>query len=138
MATTQEDVNMLEKQPETQTSPAERTRSGRVYRPNVDIVERDEELTLYADMAGASPDDIDINFENGVLTLHARVPPRHSENAQYLWREYGIGDFYRTFQVSEQIDATRISAEYKNGVLILHLPKVEQARARKIPVRTGS
>jgi HSP20 family protein len=51
-----------------------------------------------------------------------------------LLREYGIGDYRRTFRVSEQIDASRISAQYRHGVLTLRLPKAERARPRKIKV----
>jgi HSP20 family molecular chaperone IbpA len=52
-----------------------------------------------------------------------------------LLHEYGVGDFYRTFRVSQQVDASRITAEYENGVLTLHLPKAEAARPRKIEVQ---
>lgn len=130
--TTTQDV--IEKQPETQVTQAERTRSGRFYRPNVDIVERDDELTLWADIPGASAGDIDVSFENGQLTIHARVADRQPADTNYLLREYGTGDFYRTFQVSEAIDANRITAEYSAGVLTLHLPKVEAVRPRRINV----
>ena|SRR5687768_7622298 len=125
----------IEKTPSTPTE-AERTRGGRVYRPAVDIVEKPEELLLIADMPGTSPDDIDVRFENGTLTLYGRVKERQMETAEHLLREYGIGDFYRTFQVNETIDAERISAEYRDGVLTLHLPKVEAAKPRKIQVST--
>ena len=127
----------VEKQPETEVTRAERTRSGRFFRPNVDIVEKDDELMLIADMPGACAESIEINFENGVLTLHGRVCDRQQQNTSYLWREYGVGDFYRTFQVSEEIDASRISADYRDGVLVLHLPKSERARARRIAVKAS-
>ncbi len=57
------------------------------------------------------------------------------KHSAYLLREYGVGDFYRTFRVSEQIDASRIEAEYADGVLKLHLPKVEAVKPRKITVK---
>ena len=109
--------------PEGGTATAEHTRSGRVFRPNVDIVEKNDELLLYADLPGADGDSIDINFEEGELSLHAKVQPRQDPDQQYPHQEYGIGDFYRTFQISEMIDAGKISAEYADGVLTLHLPK---------------
>lgn len=114
---------------------AENTRGGPYYRPNVDIYELADELVVQADMPGAKSDDIDIQFEDDSLTIHARVPQRRSDEADYLRQEYGVGDFYRTFRVSEHIDSTRISAEYKDGVLTLHLPKVEAVKPRKIKVK---
>jgi HSP20 family protein len=134
--TTPVQETVLEKRPEREVTQAERTRSGRFYRPNVDIVERPDELTLLADMPGCHGDEIDIHFENGMLTIHGRVQPRQQGETSFLLCEYGIGDFYRTFQVGEAIDTGRITAEYRDGVLILHLPKVEEARPRKIPVQT--
>jgi len=115
---------------------AERTRGGRAYRPNVDIFETADELTVLADMPGVKGDEIDINFENGLLTIHGRVQDRQPAEQRYLLREYGIGDFYRTFQVGEAVDTDGISAEYKDGVLTLHLPKVEAVRPRRIEVKT--
>jgi HSP20 family protein len=112
----------------------EHTRNGRFYSPNVDILEQVDELLVLADLPGARNDQIDINFEKGELTLHASVPARQTQNQQYLVREYGIGDYYRTFRVSEAIDAGRISAEFANGVLTLHLPKAESIKPRKINV----
>lgn len=113
---------------------AERTRSGYYYRPNVDILEKTDELVVVADVPGTTPQGIDIDFDNGELTIHARVPPRN-EDVEFLLHEYGVGDYFRTFRVSEAIDASRITAEYADGVLTLHLPKAEAAKPRKIPVR---
>jgi len=113
---------------------AEHTRSGVTYRPDVDILELTDELLVQADMPGASGESVDIQFEDGSLTIHARVKPRHAELTGLLMHEYGVGDFYRTFRVSEQIDASRITAEYRDGVLTLHLPKAETSKPRKIQV----
>jgi len=114
---------------------AERTRSGRYYRPDVDILEKDDELLVLADVPGAKSDRIDIQFDDGMLTIHAEVEARHDEKTEYLLFEYGTGDYYRTFQVSEAIDATKITAEYADGVLTLHLPKTEVSKPRKISVQ---
>jgi len=113
----------------------ENTRSGQFYRPNVDIMETAEELVLYADLPGAKSEDIDINFEDGSLVIHGKVHNRQSAETSYLLEEFGVGDFYRTFKVSEHIDATRITAEFHDGVLVLHLPKVEAVKPRKITVQ---
>lgn len=126
----------VQKQVEPSGSPSERTRSGRFYRPNVDIFEKNDELLVRADVPGAAGSEIDIHFEGGELTIHAPAAPRQDAATNYLLREYGVGDFYRTFTVSETIDAAKIHAEYKDGVLTLHLPKVEAAKPRKIKVKT--
>ena len=115
---------------------AEHTRSGTYYRPNVDIVEHREELVVLADMPGTTSDDTDINFEDGTLTIHAKVKPRQPDQTEFLLREYGVGDYYRTFRVSEAIDASQITAEYADGVLTLHLPKAEAVKPRKIQVKS--
>lgn len=127
---------VAEKQ-EEQASQAERTRSGRYYRPNVDILEKSDELLLKADMPGICGSEIDVRFEGGELTVHGSVTSRQSADTKYLLQEYGVGDFFRTFRVSEHIDASKIRAECTNGVVTVHLPKVEAARARKITVAMG-
>ena len=115
----------------------EHTRPVRHYRPRVDITESASELTVCAEMPGVGIKNIDINFENGQLTIHGRVASRQGDDTEYLLQEHDIGDFYRTFQVSEQIDANKIEAAYTNGVLTLRLPKVEAAKPRKITVKTA-
>ena len=114
---------------------AELTRSAHCYRPTVDIVEDSHELRILADMPGVSGDGIDIDFEDGALTIQGRVPNRRGDNTKFLWEEYGIGDFFRVFQIGETIDASGISAEYADGVLTVHLPKVEAVKPRKISVQ---
>lgn len=113
----------------------ERMKSGRVYSPPVDIIETPEELLLVADVPGATAENIDIRFEQGELTLSAQVTPRQSETNRFLLREYGVGDYLRVFSIGESIDPAQIQAEAQNGVLVIHLPKVENAKPRKIEVK---
>jgi len=113
---------------------AEHTRGGAYYRPNVDIYELPNELVVKADMPGAKMDEIDVRFEDGSLVIHAKLLDRQAKQGPYSRNEYGVGDYYRTFRVSEQIDAARISADYCAGILTLHLPKVEAVKPRKIQV----
>lgn len=114
----------------------ERTRNGGTYVPRFDIYETDSELVLFGDMPGVAPEDLDIRFENRELTICGKVARRH-EGIDFLYGEYGIGDFYRSFTIGESIDGSKISAELKNGVLTLHLPKVEEAQPKKIEVKAG-
>ena len=120
--------------PEAEQVTTERTRSGCCYRPNVDIIEQKDELLVLADMPGAKNDTIDVNFEDGELEIYAAVGPRQDDGQRYLLHEYNVGDFYRSFRVSEAIDAGKISAQYADGVLTLRLPKAEAAKPRKIAV----
>ncbi len=116
----------------------EPTRGGRIYSPNVDILENREELLLLADVPGARPEDINIQYENGELTIHARVDSRTEVGeAQFLACEYGVGDFHRSFQLGESIDNSKIHAKVKDGVLTVHLPKTEAVKPRKIAVKTA-
>jgi HSP20 family protein len=126
--------NTVTKAASEQPAVAERTRCGCCYRPNVDIVEQNDELLVVADVPGASPESIDVKFEDGMLEIEAAVPPRRSDGEGYLLREYDVGDYYRSFQVSEAVDAGRISAQYADGVLTLRLPKAESVKPRKIAV----
>jgi len=127
----------ITKAADDQATTAERTRSGRYYRPMVDIIELEDELQLVVDMPGVKAGDIDVRFEDGELHLHGPVTPRQTPETHYLLQEYGVGDFDRTFRVSEQIDASKIRAEYAEGLLTLHLPKAESAKPRKIAVKAG-
>jgi HSP20 family protein len=86
------------------------------------------------DLPGVRSEQVDLNVQDGVLTLKASVAPRWREGARGMLCEYGVGDYVREFRLGEAIDTTRISAEMKNGVLTLKLPKVEAARPRKIQV----
>jgi HSP20 family protein len=125
--TTTASKDRAESRPET-------TRGGVYFTPRVDIVETDAELTLYAEVPGVRPEDVDLRYEKGELLLHARVPSRQ-ERQTALLQEYEEGDFFRAFTIHESIDSGRIAAECKNGVLTVHLPKVEAVRPRQIAVR---
>jgi HSP20 family protein len=112
----------------------EATRGGVYFTPRVDIFETDKELTLFAEAPGVKPEDVNLRYENGELLLHGRVQPM-AEGKAMLLEEYDEGDFYRAFTIHESIDASRITAECKNGVLIVHLPKVEAVQPRRIAVK---
>ncbi len=118
----------------TNAGQAEATRGGQYFTPSVDIYETDGELTLCADVPGVKPADVDLRYERGELILHAKVTPR-PQQGQYVHYEYEEGDFYRVFQIHESIDASRIEAECKQGVLTVHLPKAESAKPRQVQVR---
>jgi HSP20 family protein len=90
---------------------------------------------LYADMPGVRPDNIELRYENGELILRghalAEQRPGHA-----VFGEFDTGDFYRVFQVHESIDASKIEAEHKNGVLTVRLPKQEAVKPKQVQIRT--
>jgi HSP20 family protein len=126
------DVTTSPKGQNVQTGP-EQTRGGPYFVPRVDIYETDAELTLLADLPGVRCEDVDLRYENGELILHGRVRPRH-QGRNFLVGEYEVGDFYRAFTIHESIDSGKISAECKNGVVVVHLPKVAESQPRQIKV----
>lgn len=126
----------LTKREQTDLTAREQTRDRAVtYTPRCDILETEDELVLYADLPGVQPGDADVRYENGELIIHGKCAPRH-DGVSYLAYEYGIGDFYRAFTIGEAIDADRITAELKHGVLTVHLPKNEAVKPKRITVKT--
>jgi len=114
---------------------AETTRNGKFFAPRVDIYETEHELLLFADLPGVRPGDIDLHYERGELVMRAKVTPSQHGGPVVL-NEYDVGDFYRVFQIHESIDASKIEAEYKNGVLTVHLPKQESVKPKQVTIRT--
>lgn len=107
------------------------------YNPAFDLLETPDGYRLYADLPGATRENLDISVEDGVLSIHACVPPRHDDEPQYVWREYGVGDFHREFRIGEDVDVERIEAQMEDGVLTLNLPKSAAARRRRIEIKGG-
>jgi HSP20 family molecular chaperone IbpA len=104
--------------------------------PLIDIHEGPDGLVLQADLPGVTEDNLNIQLEDNVLTLHARVPSPFPEGASVLHEEYRVSDFYRSFILSDEVERDKISAELKNGVLRLSLPKAERARTRRIEIKS--
>jgi HSP20 family molecular chaperone IbpA len=100
------------------------------------VYENDAEVLVVADVPGATREDLLISFERGELSLSARreLPP---EQGSVVRAEFRDATFERRFAVPNGIDATKISAELKDGVLRLHLPKSEAVKPRQIPVHAG-
>lgn len=117
------------------TATAGPVETARTFRPNVDIVEYSDKFVLSADLPGATRESIELNFEGGVLALKAAVPQRTPGEAGHVRREYGVGDFARQFRLGDDVDPAAITAEFAGGVLTLHVPKREAAKARRIEVQ---
>jgi HSP20 family protein len=130
-----DEMERTEKQELEERDGAERTRTSRLYMPRVDIYEQDDETVLVADMPGVDEKSVDITLEKNVLTIKGLR--RDMEGYGLAYSEYGVGDYERTFALSDEVDRNKIQASMKDGVLRLVLPKAEEARTRKIAVKTG-
>jgi HSP20 family molecular chaperone IbpA len=118
-------------------SPAEATgQPALTYQPHVDVCDCGGEVRLYCDVPGARAESIDVAFEDGVLTIHAKIPARPLPGRPVV-QEYGIGDYRRSFRLGEGFDASQIQAEYRRGVLTVHVPRLAAVRPRKVDVRTA-
>jgi len=126
----------LEKR-QNQLDTPERIEQGIYYTPLCDIIETGENFIFQADLPGVKPGDVDVSFENGVLSISAKVQHRQTTQQDYLWQEYGVGHFYRQFSLNTPVDVGAIKAELKNGELKLTVPKAASARTRKIEVKGG-
>lgn len=123
----------LQKRAEDTPVTRERTHEVPTYIPAVDIVETVDAFTVVADMPGVDPAQIEIQFEENALTLYA-PPVTAQEEPAPVYREFTPGAYERSFTVSQDIDAEKITAAYENGVLTLTLPKSASAQPRKIRV----
>jgi HSP20 family protein len=115
----------------------EQTRPGRYFLPDVDIYESGEGLRLWADMPGVDEKDLEVTLKDGMLTIEGKVSLEMYRNVYPVYTEYNVGNYYRQFVVNQDIDAERIEARIRNGVLEVSLPKVETARPRRIEVKAG-
>lgn len=131
-------ANQAVQQKETQEiERVERTRSGRTFLPATDIVETENEIILYSDMPGVDEKSLDITLENRLLTIQGNVATSEEDNLEPVYTEFQVGDYYRSFTLSDDIDREKIQAKLKDGVLKLVLPKAETVKARKITVQAG-
>ncbi|MFY9940664.1 MAG: Hsp20/alpha crystallin family protein [Desulfobacterales bacterium] len=116
------------------SSPAEQTRPGLVFAPDVDIFETEMMITLLADLPGVRSEDLVIDLRDNTLTISGEIYPVEGGDEEDILIEYETGKYYRQFTLSEVIAQEKIDAKLTDGVLRLTLPKVEKAVPRKITV----
>jgi HSP20 family molecular chaperone IbpA len=129
------EMKVIEKQ--AVALPAEQTKPGPVFTPNVDIFETEKAITLLVDMPGVRATELNVDLRDDTLTLTADVLPNVEAPGEKIYAEYETGRFYRQFSLSELIVQEKIDAKLSDGVLRLTLPKVEKATPRRIPVQAG-
>ena len=104
----------------------------RYIAPPVDIYETNDSLMVVADLPGVDKDEVDVRVEDDVLTIKGRA--HYSPQAYILRGEFNLEGYFRQFQLSDEVDQGRISADTKNGVLTIRLPKAEKSKPRQIKV----
>jgi HSP20 family protein len=113
--------------------------AARPWVPAVDILETENELILKADVPDVSMPDIDIRLENGTLAVKGERKFEQTENKQgYRRIERSYGQFARYFELPDTVDPEKVSADYKNGVLTITLPKKEIAKPRTVRVQVNN
>lgn len=128
----------LEKQEEQAPALNESTRVRRTLKPRIDLYEAGNEIVLMADMPGVNEANVDITLEKDRLTIRGPIEDRVPEGYRPVYSEFSVGDYARSFVLSDEIDRDNIAASFKNGVLKLSLPKAESAKAQKIVVQNAA
>jgi len=103
--------------------------------PPVDVLEDESGITLKADLPGVSRENLSIRVEGETLTLEGRVQLGEAQTLDAIYAEVRVGRYKRSFVLSRDLDTSRIDAVMKDGVLRLRVPKLEQAKPRRVPVR---
>lgn len=106
-----------------------------VYAPPIDIFETEEGLVLLADLPGVSNETLELQVQDNKLTLFGRVQSTLPDNARQIHREYGVGPFFRSFILSDEVDHAKIRAKLTQGTLEVVLPKAPRPEPRRIQIK---
>jgi len=103
--------------------------------PSVDIIDRDDEVIVRAELPGVKKDDLEVTLSVHIVTIEAHTPQEEQEDkGEYYLREMCRGDFQRTLAMPGGVDETKAKANFTDGVLELRLPKMEKTSRRKVKV----
>ncbi|WMI65052.1 Hsp20/alpha crystallin family protein [Aestuariibaculum sp. YM273] len=101
--------------------------------PAVNIMNSENKYTIEMAVPGLKKSDFNIDIDNNVLSISAATETEHKEESeQYTRREFGYSSFKRTFTIPKTVDIERIKAEYNEGILNIHLPKMEKDKTKSI------
>ncbi len=123
--------NALNLNKENKQTPADKDRTA-FLSPAVDIYETDNALTVVADLPGVGKEQLELGLDRNILTIEGRTAREPESN--HLYREFGTAGYYRRFNLPDNLDLDRTTAELKDGVLTLTLPKAAAAQPRRIEV----
>jgi HSP20 family protein len=113
----------------------------RVWVPAMDVAERGDAYVVHTELPGVSPDQVDVSFEQNVLTIRGTKPASFDVSNDGELRLFAAervsGGFERSVRLPEFVDADRIEAAYSNGLLTITIPKAEAAKPRRIELKTS-
>ena len=111
---------------------------GASFSPAIDILEKDNEILITAEIPGIDQKDLEVDLTGGVLTIKGEKKEEREEKGENFHRvERSFGRFSRSFALPSEVQEDKVEAKYKDGILSLILPKTESSKAKKIPVKAG-
>ena len=111
---------------------------GGAFAPPLDVIDRGNEILVRADLPGLDRNDIEIQVEDGMLSVRGEREEQHEENKDnYRWCERWEGAFMRSIPLPAEVEREKIQAEFKNGVLEIRIPKKKEAAPKKIEIKGG-
>lgn len=114
-------------------------RGGLRWAPSVDVIETNDTVVIKAELPGLEPKDVDISVSGNTLTIRGEKKEEKEEKGKTFYRmERSYGSFCRTIDLPAAVEADKAKADYKQGVLEITLPKTEQVKAKKIPIKTNT
>jgi HSP20 family molecular chaperone IbpA len=122
---------------ETRQTPTQRETEAAALLPPVDIVEDENGITVKADLPGVSRENLSIRVDGETLTVEGAVALGEAQKMEAVYAEIRVARYRRSFVLGRDLDTESIDASMRNGVLTLRVPKREQARPRRIPVKVG-
>jgi HSP20 family protein len=132
------DVTEQKKGPRAATRESEERRPDAVLRPNGDIFEKEDGITILLDMPGVSKDRLEINTDRNSLVVEGEVEIDVPKDTESLYADIRSTRYRRAFSLSgEQLDTDGVQASMKDGVLRIHIPRREEMRPRRIEVKAG-
>lgn len=123
------------RRPEVQGAQSQQDKRALV--PRVDVLEDESGITLLADLPGVARDALELRVEGDTLTIEGEIAPLAPEQLEPVYAEVRVPRYRRAFTLSRELDAERIDAQLKDGVLNLRIPKQEHAQPRRIQVQVG-
>ena len=111
---------------------------GGTWAPPVDVAEENDRLLVRVEVPGMNQSDLKVHFEDGLLTVSGEREFERKDTRNYHRIERAYGSFTRTFSLPRSVDANKITASYKDGILEVEIPKLEEAKPKQIEINVGS